>query len=159
MISKLRDGELDAVLCAGAPPSGLHSHRIASERLMLVGRRDGVAGEDRPLAWDEIPAHDLTFDQSPLGATLRALSIRHMTGPVAAAPKMLLVERYTLLRLIAANDGVTILPEVLTAGLPPPLAARPIRNARLGIFMIWPAGRRGSLLRMLLGGAGALRPE
>lgn len=103
--------------------SGLHSTPIFRDSLRLVCPTDAaLAQRPEPLDWDDLRGIPLILNETTRG--IRAAEFQEL-----AAQTRLRVRNVTsLLAMVRAGIGVTLLPGLATVGLPDGLCARPLRD-------------------------------
>jgi DNA-binding transcriptional LysR family regulator len=115
-------GQADLGIASADPTeTGLHMTPIFEDRMLLVCRADSaLAAHPGPLDWEA-----LTTVPMILNETTRAIQATEFQA-IAAEARIRVRNVTSLLAMVRAGVGVTLLPGLATFGLPPSLVARPL---------------------------------
>lgn len=158
----LDQGEIDAALLALPwPIEGLACEMVAADGFMFV--EPGSDGATAPVSLAQVTGEDRPFLMLGDGHCLRDHALA-VCGTDKAGPDLVFSSLTTLVQMVCANKGVTLLPELavergLLAGLP--VTARRVSDdgAKRDIALVWdPSSPRDSDNRVLATGFRKLFP-
>ena len=120
----ITSGQADlGIASIGATEAGLLTTPIFEDNMKLVCRADSpLAQHTKPLAWQDLAAVPLILNETTRG--IQAAEFQ----AIAARTKLRVRNVTSLLAMVRAGIGVTLLPGLATVGLPPPLVERPLRD-------------------------------
>lgn len=132
-------GQVDlGIAGAGQSMPGLASAPIFRDPFRLVCRSDSplAAGPD-PVDWPDLTGKPLIVNEAARALTSAGFQI------LARGARFSVRNVASLLAMVSAGMGVTLLPALATANLPPDLIARPLRDAGCvrTVSLIWRDGK------------------
>ena len=133
LIDWVSTGDLDfAIVNRTRPRSGISSHLLVKEELMLVGRRQRDGNEATPIPFADLAGLRLVLPSRRHGLRMIVEQIAEAEG-FAIVPRIEVDALGPTLRLVATSDLMTVLPEVAVreAIAELPLTARRITGPRL----------------------------
>jgi DNA-binding transcriptional LysR family regulator len=117
-------GQADlGIASAAATEAGLMNMPLFEDRMQLVCRAGSpLAQHSAPLEWSDLEAVTLILNETTRGISSAEFQV------LAARTKLSVRNVTSLLAMVNAGVGVTLLPGLATVGLPPTLYARPLRD-------------------------------
>jgi len=117
-------GQADlGIASAASATTGLISEPIFEDSMLLICRADSVwAKNPQPMAWSELQDAALILNETTRG--IEAAAFREL----ATKTRLRLRNVTSLLAMVSAGIGVTLLPGLAAMGLPPALVARPLAD-------------------------------
>lgn len=132
-------GQADlGIASMGGATAGLSVTPIFEDRMHLVCRADSpLAQSSAPIEWHGLEAARLILNETTRGVQLAEFQA------LASRTKLRVRNVTSLLAMVNAGIGVTLLPGLATVGLPPTLVSRPVsdQSCRRQVCMLTREGR------------------
>lgn len=132
-------GQVDlGIAGAAATHPGLEFEALFADPLLLVCRADAAPGEaGRPLDWQAVAPHPLILNESVRGLPSEGFQ------RLAAGARLSVRNVTSLIAMVQAGMGVTLLPALATVNLPGTLTVRQIADpaCRRQVGLYWRSGK------------------